>query len=189
MRGPRRPIFRPAPPDRHGMARLLSAAAPPPAHAWRSAWEDVLAEERSGRSRTGLGWVLTQLASGALPSLDVLEAGCERLRLHRLAYAPGATGPELVRPAESSWTELAPVSAVLSRERPSRLFLLAGGAPGTAARIGPALRNSLAAFTRTGHRDTAEPLVVGRGGPVARRAPQHSGSTQPRTTDGPAAVR
>ncbi|MEU3347265.1 hypothetical protein ABZ723_20205 [Streptomyces sp. NPDC006700] len=150
----------PAPPERHRVARLLSAAAPPPAHAWRSAWQDVLAEERAGRSPAGLGWVLTRLASGAFPALDVLEVGCERLRLNRLAYGPGATGPELIRLAESSWTELAPASSVLPPERPGRLFLLAGGRPRAAAGVGSALRTSLAAFARTGHRDPADPLVL-----------------------------
>ncbi|MGW1399620.1 hypothetical protein ACWCRF_13275 [Streptomyces sp. NPDC002405] len=149
---------RPAPPDRYAVARLLSAAAPPPA--WRSAWEDVLAQERARRSRAGLGWALTRLASGDFPALDVLEVGCERLRLNRLAYAPGATGPELIRLAETSWTELAPVSAVLPQERPSRLFLLAGGADGTAAGVGASLRNSLASFARSTHRDATEPLVL-----------------------------
>ncbi|MFJ2717894.1 hypothetical protein [Streptomyces sp. NPDC087437] len=149
---------RPAPPDRYAVARLLSATAPPPA--WRSAWEDVLAQERARRSRAGLGWVLTRLASGDFPALDVLEVGCERLRLHRLAYAPGATGPEPIRLAETSWTKLAPVSAALPQERPSRLFLLAGGADDAAAGVGAALRSSLAAFVRSTHRDATEPLVL-----------------------------
>ncbi|GAA0930198.1 hypothetical protein [Streptomyces thermoalcalitolerans] len=152
---------RPAPPAPHRAAELLprTNAAPAPG-AWHAAWRDVLAQEHAGRSRAGLGWVLTRLASGVFPALDVLEIGCERLRLSRLVYAPGATGPETVRIAESSWTELPPASRELPRKRPQRLFLLAGGGDETTAGVGAALRASLGAFVRAAYRDGTEPLVL-----------------------------
>ncbi|MFK4148835.1 hypothetical protein [Streptomyces sp. NPDC004065] len=180
---------RPEPPDRHGAARLLSpnGSAPEPA-AWHAAWADVLAEESARRGRAGLGWVLTRLASGAFPAVDVLEIGCERLRLSRLACAPDGTGPRTVRLAESSWTELAPAAAALPRERSGRLLLLAGAGHDTTAGSGTgngtsnsaahaaangtgtgtaphaalhtALCAGLGAFLRTAYRDETVPLVL-----------------------------
>ncbi|MFE2509986.1 hypothetical protein [Streptomyces naganishii] len=155
------------PPVGHRVAALAAAlpaagtGAGPTPGAWRSAWQDVLAEERARLSRAGLGWVLTRLAAGVFPALDLLEVGCERLRLTRLAYAPAATGPEVIRLAESAWTEPAPASGVLPPERAARLFLLAGGAGHATAGLGEALHKSLAAFVRGAHRDDAAgPLLL-----------------------------
>ncbi|GGX70582.1 hypothetical protein [Streptomyces anandii] len=151
------------PPVRHRVAALaaVGTGAGPTPGAWGSAWQDVLAEERARLSRAGLGWVLTRLAAGVFPTLDVLEVGSERLRLTRLAYAPAATGPEVIRLAESAWTELAPASGVLPPERAARLFLLAGGVGHATAGLGEALHKSLAAFVRGAHRDDATgPLLL-----------------------------
>ncbi|MFI1167555.1 hypothetical protein ACH4UM_29130 [Streptomyces sp. NPDC020801] len=149
----------PAPPDHRDVARLLAAAGSPAApHAWRPAWDDVLAQERAGLSRAGLGWVLTRFASGMFPALDILETGCERLRLSRLLHT--AAGPEVIRLAEASWTELAPASGALPQDRGGRLFLLAGGRDQAGGGLGSALRKSLGAFVRAAGRDAAGPLVL-----------------------------
>ncbi|MFJ9542507.1 hypothetical protein ACIRPX_35360 [Streptomyces sp. NPDC101225] len=149
------------PPLGRQVIALVAETGPGPTHHdWRSAWRSVRDEQRLRLTRAGLGWTLTRFASGALPALDVLEVGCERLRMSRLTHAPAAPVPELIRLAESSWTALAPAADVLPPERASRLFALAGGARHAPAGVDKALHEALAAFVRANRRDTTHPLLV-----------------------------
>ncbi|WP_208865852.1 hypothetical protein [Streptomyces zinciresistens] len=159
----------PTPPDRHEAARTLCPGDPEPAPgAWRAAWADVLAEDRASLSRAGLGWVLTRLASGAVPGVDLLEVGCERLRLSRVTCDAAESGPRTPRITERSWSELPLMSAVLPAERARRLLLLAGagpqGAAAPTASLGTALHDALctalAGVLRAASRDEAVPLVL-----------------------------
>ncbi|MFE1440531.1 hypothetical protein [Streptomyces sp. NPDC058739] len=149
------------PPLGQQVVALVAGSGPQPTrYDWRSAWQGVRAEEYSRLTRAGLGWALTRFASGLFPALDILEVGCERLRLSRLAHAPSAAVPELIRLAESSWTAVAPAAGVLPPERTVRLFTLAGGAQHAPAGVDKALREALAAFVRAGRRDTTCPLLL-----------------------------
>ncbi|MFJ8199370.1 hypothetical protein [Streptomyces sp. NPDC096152] len=166
----------PPPPDLRGVRELVADAGSSHAgNARQSGWNDVLAQERARLSRAGLGWLLTRLAAGTFPALDVLEIGCERLRLSRLSYDATGTGPDVHRLAESSWTELAPTASGLPHDRPRRLFLLAGGAetdPVAPAAAAP-LRAALDAFLRVNPRDGRPLAVVVRAsgwGPVEQAA-------------------
>ncbi|MFD9443065.1 hypothetical protein ACFWBR_34135 [Streptomyces sp. NPDC060006] len=159
----------PEPPDRHETAQQLSPAGPVPAPgAWRAAWAAVLAEERVDRREAGLGWVLTRLASGAFPAVDVLEIGCERLRLSRLTCGSGDGGPQAVSLAERPWSELPSVAAVLPPERTRRLLLLAGTDRDTPAghltaihtTVQEVLHTAASGFLRAAYRDETVPLVL-----------------------------
>ncbi|MGW3988452.1 hypothetical protein [Streptomyces sp. NPDC004830] len=135
---------------------------------WRAAWAHTLTEERTAQSRAGLGWALTGLASGAFPALDLLEIGCEWLRLTRLTCPPTGSGPRSVRLAERPWSELPAAAALLPGRRAERLLLLAGAGHDTAPERGSTVHTALHEALCTAvddvlpdaYRDKAAPLVL-----------------------------
>lgn len=116
----------PVAPEQGAVVHLLTDGAPDP-HVWQRAWTDVLDQESARVTRSGLGWILTSLASGRLTSLSLLEVGCERLRLNHVAYGADGSAPEIREVAESRWIDLVSAADRLPAARLSRLFLLAGG--------------------------------------------------------------
>lgn len=158
-----------AAPDHRLAARLIAGTGTPPgSHAWKRAWRDVLARERARTTRSGLGWALTSLACGRFAALDVLEIGCERLRLSRLAYGTDGHAPEARPLADSAWGEFTdgtdghPGPPALPAERLRRLFLLAGGTGPAAADVTDPLTRALHTFVRGTPLGTAPLLVVVR---------------------------
>ncbi|MFG3476580.1 hypothetical protein ACGF3K_15120 [Streptomyces sp. NPDC047980] len=161
-----------AAPDHRRAARLIpGTGTPPDPHAWKRAWRDVLARESARTTRSGLGWALTSLACGRFAALDVLEIGCERLRLSRLAYGGDGHAPEARPLADSAWGEFTdgtdgtdgrPGPPALPAERLRRLFVLAGGTGPAAADVTDPLTRALHTFVRGTPLGTAPLLVVVR---------------------------
>ncbi|MFE7778199.1 hypothetical protein ACFU5O_30745 [Streptomyces sp. NPDC057445] len=156
------------------MAHLVADRDPAPGpQAWSRAWHEVLAGESARTTRAGLGWVLTSLAGGRLPALDLLEIGCERLRLSRVTYDGAVAGPDAQPLADAAWCDLAPAASALPAERLPRLFLLAGGAGSVPADVAAPLRRALRSFVReTPHHFGPLVVVVRAAGwrPVERAA-------------------
>ncbi|MDI9885138.1 hypothetical protein QMZ92_12210 [Streptomyces sp. HNM0645] len=156
----------PPAPDHRRVAHLVPGTDTPSApRAWKRAWRDVLAGESARTTRSGLGWALTSLAGGRFAALDVLEIGCERLRLSRVAYGGDGRGPAARPLADSAWGDLTagatdhPCSPALPAERLRRLFLLAGGTGPAAADVTGSLGRALRTFVR-GTPLGADPLLV-----------------------------
>jgi len=164
----------PAAPDHRRVAHLIAGPDSPSApRAWQRAWREVLTAESAGTTRSGLGWALTSLACARFPALDVLEIGCERLRLSRLAHDTYGAGTDLRTLVESAWDELEPAASALPVDRIERLFLLAGGAGGAPADVTAPLHRALRVFVReTPHRAGPLMLVVRAAGwrPVEQAA-------------------
>lgn len=155
-----------AAPDHRRVAHLIPGTAPGP-HAWKRAWRDVLTRESARTTRSGLGWALTSLAGGRFPALDVLEIGCERLRLSRVAYDGDGRGPATRPLADSAWGEFThggrhAASPEPPAERLRRLFLLAGGTGPADADVADPLGRALHTFVRATPLGAVPLLVVVR---------------------------